>query len=206
MQTLAFQAAPFGSAPLVVVNTGVVPGLTTVLTAPRAAGGTVCHSLTPTVTKSTASVAWSLSDLWYEARVRGAAHDPVPAAVALHVLGPVGASVGHALTPDLEWDVCIRFQSGLRIGPLTRARYGVSSGLSMDVAAARFPMPMHFGGTGNLVHGIVTVRRFPSYVLYVTIGCGRSPVTIPIYFADASGRSLAEIAVGQSDPVRQLTW
>jgi hypothetical protein len=51
------------------------------------------------------------------------------------------------------------------------------------------------------------VRRFPSYVVYATWDSGEGvPITIPIYFADASQRTLAEIVVGQHDPVRQLTW
>ena len=58
-----------------------------------------------------------------------------------------------------------------------------------------------------LVHGVIMVRRFPSYVVYATLDSGKGvPITIPIYFADVSQRTLAEIVVGQHDPVRQLTW
>jgi hypothetical protein len=72
---------------------------------------------------------------------------------------------------------------------------------------ATFPCRPLLAGAANLVHGLITVRRFPSYVVYVTIDRGTgAAVTIPIYFADASGRSLLEIAVGQTDTLRQLVW
>lgn len=205
-QSLGFQVSTFGDPPSVTINTGVRPGTTTVLTAPRAAGGTICHSITATVKTSTASVAWQASDGWYEAKMHGEAQDPVPAAVAGGVAGAPGAAVASAFTPNLEWDLNIRFQRGTSIPFLTKARYTVSAGLNLDVSGSRFPTPAHFGGTANLVHGTITVRRFPSYVLYVTIDSGSGATTIPYYFADASGRNLATIAIGQTDPLRQLTW
>jgi hypothetical protein len=207
-QSFAFHAASFGMPPVIVFNTGVTPGLTTVLTAPRSAGGSICYSLTPTVTKSTAGVEWKASDRWYEVKLNGAAHDPVPASALTNLFHSPGAgAIGHALTPDLEWDLTIRFQLSSGLPMSTRARYAVSSGLSLDASGRTFPAPTNFGGSSNLVHGLITVRRFPSYVTYVTIGpSAGTGVTIPLYFADASGRNLAEIVVGQTDPIRQLTW
>lgn len=207
-QSFAFRAASFGSPPAVTLNPGVTPGLTTVLTAPRSAGGTVCYSLTPIVTKTTAGVEWKASDGWYEVRLNGAAHDPVPAAALGQLFGsPAGGAIGHALTPDLEWDLTLRFQSGSRLPALTRGRYAMSSGLNLDASGRAFATPANFGGTSNLVHGLIAVRRYPSYVAYVTVASGTGiGVTIPLYFADASSRSLAEIVIGQTDPVRQLTW
>jgi hypothetical protein len=201
-QSFAFSAAAFGVAPAVTHNPGVTPGLTTVLTAPRASGGTMCHSLLATVKASSASVKWDTGSKWYEAKLKGAAQDPVPASVARSVAGAPAGYVASSATPNLEWDVTLRFQAGSAIGLATRARYGFSSGLNMDVAATTFPAPTNFGGTANLLHGLATVRRFPSYVVYVTIGA----VTIPVYFADASRRNLGEIVVGQTDPIRQLTF
>ncbi len=203
-QSFAFSAASFGTAPSVTLNTGVTPGTTTVLTNTRAAGGTICHSLTATVKASSASVSWVAGNSWYEAKLKGAAQDPVPAAVATGVAGGTAGGVASALTPNLEWDLALRFQSGSSLGFATRARYAVSSGLSMDVSAANFPTPTSFGGSGNLFHGLATVRRFPSYAVYVTVGSGAAGTTIPVYFADASGRNLLEIGIGQTDVIRQI--
>src|SRR5262245_36376309 len=55
-QAFGFRVGSFGDSPTVTLNSGVLPGTTTVLTAPRKAGGTVCHSLTATVKTSSASV------------------------------------------------------------------------------------------------------------------------------------------------------
>ena len=207
MQSFAFQDVRFGHSPAITTNTGVIPGATTVLTATRATGGTICYSLTAKVMTSTASLKWSASDNWYEVNMHGAAQDPVPAAVGGRTLGGAGAALASATTPNLEWNLTIRFQSGATLGLVARGRYGLSRGLSMDVAAGHFPLPTSFGGAANLVHGLITVRRFPSYVVYVTVDRGTgAAITIPLYFADASGRSLLEIAVGQTDTLRQLTW
>jgi hypothetical protein len=109
--------------PIITSNPGVTPGLTRVLTAPRSAGGTVCHSLTPTVTKSAASVEWKASDRWYEVKLNGAVHDPVPASVLTHLFhSPGGGAISHALTPDLEWALTIRFQLSSGLPVATRAR------------------------------------------------------------------------------------
>ncbi len=206
-QSFAFKAASFGAPPHITFNAGVFPGTTTVLTAPRAAGGTICHSVRATVKSSAASVSWVASDGWYEVKLKGSAQDPVPAAVASGIAGPAAGAAASAATPVLAWDLLLRFQSGTSLGLLTRARYAAHSAVPMDVSATRFPAPANFGGTSNLFHGLCTVRRFPSYVVYVGIKNGTAPaVTIPVYFADASGRNLAEIVVGWTDPFRQLTF
>lgn len=207
MQNFEFQDLSFGYGPVVTVNSGVKPGTTTVLTATRAAGGTICHSLTASVMTSTASLKWVAADNWYEVNLHGAAQDPVPAAVGGRALGSAGAALASMATPNLEWGLTIRFQSGTTIPLLMRSRYAISSGLSMDVAARSFLMPTSFGGTANLVHGTITVRRYPSYVVYVAIDRGTGvATTVPLYFADASSRGLLEIAVGQTDVLRQLNW
>lgn len=206
-QTFEFISTSFGSAPIVAVNTGVLPGTTTVLTGTRAAGGTICHKLTATVKTSSASVKWVSSDFWYEVRLHGAAQDPVPAAVGGLALGSVGAAAASAVTPNLEWDLTLRFQLGTALPLSTRGRYAFSSALTLDVASSTFPGPASCGGTANLVHGLITVRRFPSYVVYITIDPGTGALTsMPLYFADASSRNFLEIGVGQTDPVRQVTW
>ena len=139
--------------------------------------------------------------------MRGETQDPVPAAVGGRVAGSTGASAASGLTPNLEWDMTIRFQRGTGVPWLTRAVHAVHPPFNFDVAAHRFPMPRNYGGAGNLVYGTITLRRFPSYIVYVTIDGGSGiPVTIPHYFAEASGRSLGAIAVGQTDLLRQLTF
>jgi hypothetical protein len=205
-QSFAFSAASFGATPAVTLNTGVTPGTTTVLTNTRAAGGTICHSMTATVKTSSASVSWVGGNNWYEAKLKGAAQDPVPAAVAAGVAGGAAGTAASALTPNLEWDLALRFQSGSSLGLATRARYAVSSGLSMDVSATSFPTPTSFGSGGNLFHGLATVRQFPSYAVYVTVGTGAAATTIPVYYADASSRNLLQIAIGQTDVIRQLAF
>ena len=207
MQRFGFSDLRFGYAPVVTIDSGVCPGTTTVLTAKRAAGGSICHSLTASVMTSKASLKWMTSDNWYEVNMKGAAQDPVPAAVGARTLGRAGAAVASAATPNLEWDLTIRFQSGTALPLVTRGRYAVSNGATMDVSVRNFPVQPSFGGTTNLVHGTIMVRRFPSYVVYVTINRGTSvAATVPLYFADASSRNLLEIAVGQTDVLRPTTW
>jgi hypothetical protein len=206
-QAFEFQDFSFGYRPVVTINTGVTPGTTTVLTATRTAGGTVCSSLTATVKTSSASMVWSAADGWYEVKMHGAAQDPVPAAVGGRVAGGVGSTTASALTPNLEWELKLRIQSGLTIPTTTKMRYGISSGLNLDAGASTFPGVTTFGGTANLMHGLITVRRFPSYIVYGTVDIGKGgPRTVPIYFADASKRGLLEIAIGQTDTLRHFTW
>jgi hypothetical protein len=206
-QSFAFQFGTFGDPPSVTVNSGVLPGLTTVLTAQRAAAGTVCHSVTATILAQTASVAWDRKNSWYEVRLQGEAQDPVPTAAAgsLPFVGRPGAVVASASTPNLEWDLTFRMQQGKNIGWSTRAGYVLCGG-GLDVSGRHFPRPAHFGGQSNLVHGTMMVRRFPSYVLYVTIGAGAGAVTVPLFFADASNRNFLEIVWPDTGPLRQLTW
>jgi len=89
---------------------------------------------------------------------------------------------------------------------LRRLRYVVSKALSIDEVATAFPSPTSFGGLSNSVHGLMTVRRYPSYVAYVTIDSGTGSTTLPLYYANANSRGLAEICIGQTDALRQLTW
>ncbi len=201
-QSFAFSASSFGAAPSVTVNTGVIPGTTTVLTNTRAAGGTVCHSMTAMVKKSSASVEWVPGDSWYQVTLVGAAQDPVPAAAASGLLGGLAGSAASAATPNLAWMLALRFQSGHALGIATRALYATISPMNLDVSGRTFPAPASFGSGGNLLHGTAVVTRYPSFVAYVTIGL----TTIPVLFADASSRNLAEIVVSQSCLIRQLAF
>lgn len=207
MQSFEFQVRSFGDAADITSNLGVRPGTTTVLTAKRSAGGRVCYSMTATVKASRGGVEWSKADGWYEIRLKGAAQDPVPTAVAGKVLGHYGRATVSALTPDLEWDLKIRFQEGRSIAAATRLRYEMSSAFNLDSSGRIFPTLTNLGGSSNLVHGMIMVRRFPSYVVYVSIDRGSgSPATAPIYFADAHDRALGRIVYGGTDVLRQLTW
>jgi hypothetical protein len=206
-QTLAFKISSFGARPDPDADTGVIPGLTTVLTSPRSSGGRVCTSLTPKVTKSRSGISWVESQKWYEMRLQGAAHDPIPAAAIQYFAGTLGSNIGSALTPDLEWDLTIRVQKEHEIkSRLAKLRYSVADLMNLD-SSEKLPARQDFGGTSNLIHGLAYVRRFPSYAIYVTVsGNQRILVSLPVYFADASGRNLGEIVIGQSDLIRQLTW
>jgi hypothetical protein len=205
-QSFAFRVSDWGMPATVIYNPGVAPGLTTVLTAPRSAGGKVCHELTPTITKSFANVSWQKADGWYQVRLRGAAHDPVPAEALAKLVGSTGTSIGNALTPDLEWDLDLRIQASATLPLGTRARYAISSPLSLDASSQVFPRA-RTSGAANLLHGLITVRRYPSYVVYASTGLGAYPIkTVPIYFANADKRNIAEIIVGQTDVIPQLVW
>jgi hypothetical protein len=142
-------------------------------------------------------------------RLQGAAHDPIPEAALQHFAGTLGSNIGSTLTPDLEWDLTIRIQSGCEIkSGLAKLRYSVADLLNLD-SSDKLPAPLNLGGTSNLIHGTAYVRRFPSYVVYVTVSSDkRSLISVPVYFADASERvlGLGQIAVGQTDSLRQLTW
>jgi len=206
-QSFGFRFGVIGDPPAVTLNTGAQPGTTTVLTAPRAAGGVMCHSTTATILSQAASVTWDQSNAWYEVRLCCQAQDPVPtqSAGGLPLVGSPGSVVASMATPNLEWDLTLRLQRGTTIGLTTRASYAWCSGFSLDISPRVFPTPANFGGTTNLVHGTMKVRRFPSYVLYVTIG-GAGGVCIPLFFADASTRNMMEITVAATEALRQLTW
>lgn len=205
-QTLAFEVARFGDPPLITVNSGCVPGITTVLTGPRRSGGRLCHSLTATVKTSTSSVTFDASANWYSLKMHGEAQDPVPAAVAAHGVSAGAGSAASALTPNLEWELDLRFQDGSGLPFATRARYAVSAAASLDVAATTFPHLGSLGGGGRTIHGLLTLRRFPSLVLYTTVDTGGGASTVPHYFADASARSLGAIVIGQTDVLRTIPW
>jgi hypothetical protein len=111
--------------------------------------------------------------------MHGAAHDPVPSTAAAEALGSFGRAAGSAVTPDLEWNLTIRFQRGLIIPNLLRARYTFSSAMNLDVSTSTFP-PTQFNSSENLVHGVIMVRRFPSYVVYATLDSGNGyPLRYP---------------------------
>jgi hypothetical protein len=112
--------------------------------------------------------------------MHGEAQDPVPAAVGGRTFGGTGAVAASALTPNLEWDLTLAIRNGdpvVDARPLRfeqRAQYGR--------VRIRFPTRTNFGGTTNLVHGTIMVRRFPSYVLYGTADIGSGlRTTIPNY-------------------------
>lgn len=206
MQTLAFSVSSFGERPSTLIDTGVIPGLTTVLTKPRSEGGRLCTSLTLVVTTSESDVSWDSSEQWYEMRLHGSAHDPIPEAALKYFAGKGGEKLGRLFTPDLEWRLAIRIQKGTVQSRLTRLRYGIADLINLDTSD-RIAAPQNLGGTENLVHGLAYVRRFPSYVVYLSAsGDDKAPRSLPIYFSDASERSLAEIVVGQQDAIRQITW
>jgi hypothetical protein len=57
-------------------------------------------------------------------------------------------------------------------------------------------------GTSNLMHGTIETRRFPSYVVYVTLGSSSQT----LFFADASKRNVLEIAIASDSELRRITW
>ncbi len=205
-QCLSFEAASFGAPPVTMIATGCVPGLTTVLTAPRSRGGRVCHSLTAAVVTSSGSVRWSAGDRWYAVRLHGEARDPVPAAALRYAAGSPGGAVGVGLTPNLEWVLDLRISDATTIPATTRMRYGISRALPLDRAAATFPGTASVGTGGRLVHGLLTLRYFPSLVVYLTVTDAGARASTPLYFADAISRPLLSIAAGQTDVLRTVTW
>ena len=240
-QQVSFTADPWGVVTSPTLGR-VTPGLTTVLTAPRSAGGTVCHSLTPIVLKSSADITFDSGEDWYEVRMNGRVMDPVPVAtgsstgtrggaavggiidgalgrvgikmptiapVAGRTGGAVGSATAGASTPALEWDLTLRIQRGGSLGTLTRARYAADAPMSLD-NSARLGTGSGLGvGKENLVHGLVTTRRYPSYIAYLSITPrGGMLVSQPVFFADASSRTLGlgEILVPWDSKIRQVTW
>ena len=190
-------------------TTGVIPGTTTVLTNTRAASGRVCYSIRATVLRSAASVRFIPSESWYEIIMRGKAQDPVPAATGGRVAGTAGATTASALTPALSWDLTLRFSSGSSLGFWTRAGYSVEAPFSIDESSTLAGSISSLGGgTGNLIHGLITVRRYPSYVVYVSMTTpSGSRFTQVIFFANGISRSpLAEITIPQDSTLRQITF
>ncbi len=206
-QNLTFDAKPWGKVSGMRTG-GVVPGTTTVLTATRAAGGRVCHSMTAAVLHAAASVSFDASSDWYQVEMQGKAQDPIPAAVGKHVAGSLGQAGGTALTPALAWDLQLRLSSTAVLGFWTKQRYFADAPLGFDDSGSLSGTASTLGGgTAHLLHGIITVRRFPSYAVYVTLtsDAGTRSTEI-VFFANSASRGLAEIAVPWDSQIRQLTF
>ena len=238
-QQVKFLADPWGVVSSPTLGR-VAPGLTTVLTAPRSAGGAVCHSLTPIVLGESVDVTFDAGAGWYEVRMRGKVMDPVPVATGASTGTRVGTAVGEAIdgafrkvgirptalapvmgrgggavggtsaqivTPALEWDLTLRLQSGASVANLTRARYAADAPLSLD-NSPRLGTGHRLGSTAsNIAHGIITTRRFPSYIVYLSVTpLGGAIATQPVFFADASSRNFLEIVASQDSQIRQIVW
>lgn len=206
-QNVTFLAAPWGSV-AGFRTSGVIPGITTVLTATRAAGGKICHRLTATVVHSAASARFDAGSAWYEVVMEGKAQDPIPGAVGAYAIGTRTGAAAAAVTPALAWDLRLRLSSGSTLGFWTAASYRADAPFSLDQSGScPGTSPSFGGGTGSLLHGLVTVRRYPSYAVYVTMtssaGVRRSEI---VFFADASSRNLLEIAVAQDSELRRVTF
>lgn len=190
-------------------TTGVIPGTTTVLTNTRASGGVICYSIRAAVLHSAASVVFIPSDSWYEVVMQGKAQDPVPAAAGGQVAGTVGSRTASALTPALAWDLKLRLSPTSTLDFWTRASYTAEAPLSMDTSKT-LPGSVNSlgGGTEHLIHGLVTVRRYPSYVVYVSMTTpGGSKFTQVVFFANAIDRNpIAEIGIPQDSTLRQVTF
>jgi hypothetical protein len=118
-----------------------------------------------------ADVVWNARYSRYELRVRGAAHDPVPATALAHLAPQYGQAVGEALTPNLQWDLAFRI------------------------------------GSDRSLAGTVKTRRFPSYVVYLTVASGFiSYVTKPVYFWNANNRSPVNIIFHHVENVGEISW
>jgi hypothetical protein len=206
-QNVTFRAEPWGT--LAGFRTsGVIPGTTTVLTATRAAGGRVCHSLTAKVLHSSATATFVAGSAWYEVKMRGKAQDPVPAAVGGHFAAGVGESAGSTLTPALAWDLTLRLSSGSTVGFWTEQLYKADAPISIDESASCPGVsPTLGGGTASLLHGVITVRRYPSYVVFVSLttpaGAKSSQI---VFFSNAVNRSLLEIIVPWDSQLRRVTF
>ena len=208
MQTVEFMFGKFGGPATITLDTGVQPGITTVLTDTRARGGKQCHAMRAAVASSpAATVTWSPDDKWYELVLSGGAQDPVPADVARRIAGGAAGSAIAAILPGVSWNVFLRFQQGTIIPASTKLRYALNGAVSFDRSDRVITGNMSLTGIDNLVHGMITVTQFPSYVLYLTAfhQNGR-PSTRCIYFADGSSMGLGMIVLPQSDVVRQTTW
>lgn len=113
-----------------------------------------------------------------------------------------GTAVATAMTPSLEWDLVLRIQRGTDVGLSTRMRYAADCPLpTLDTVPTGTARTIGTG-SGNLMHGTIEVRRFPSYVVYVTMDSASEI----LFFADASKRNLLEIAVPSDSQLRRITW
>lgn len=206
-QNVTFDAKPWGTVSGLRTS-GVIPGITTVLTGARVDGGRVCHNMTATVLRSAATVSFDASSEWYEIVMQGKAQDPIPTAVGRHVAGPTGATGGTILTPALEWDLTMRLSTGSMLGFWTTQRYRADAPLGFDDSASLPGVSATLGGgTTHLLHGIISVRRFPSYVVYVTLTSATGTRSTEIvFFADASHRGLVEIVLPWDSQLRRITF
>ena len=220
-QTLAFDIPSWGAAPVVSMN-ATAPGTTTCLNRPRSAGGTVTFSLTAKLLRSSASVAFSTSDDWYEVLLSGVVLDPVPAAAAAAltaklpglplavraVVMSIVSDLATKATPSLTWDVGLRIQKGPALAPLVSAGYLPYAGAELSGS-----LPGASGvlapGT-HLIHGKVHFSLWPSAIIYLTYTPpAASPSLQPIFFS--SGMSVpkpetAFILVPKLCKLRQVTW
>jgi hypothetical protein len=207
MQTVEFAFDTFGAAPVIVTDAGVQTGLTTVLNRERRAGGTVIHSLKASVMRSPpATVSWSADNGWYELAFAGAAQDPVPADVARQLGGAMSGQIASLLVPNLSWDICLRIQKTDQIPALAKARYVLSSSLSMD-SSNQLQTSGRSDPYNGFVHGLVGVTQFPSYVMYITYSGDGGVSSEQIgYFSDASSRmgALGRILIAQTDVLKPV--
>jgi hypothetical protein len=106
----------------------------------------------------------------------------------------------------------LRFSRANTFGLTTRSLYAIglgqstAVGLGLDESKRAFGARDSFGSPLHLMHGFIRIRRFPSYVLYVTVMTPRYNATIPVYYANASKRGLLEIAIDQLDILREITF
>src|SRR5262245_39296307 len=110
-QSFKFRVGAFGDQPMIVLNTGVVPGTTTVLTDTRENNGSICYSLTAIVKTSVASVTWLALVNQYRVVLKAEVQDPVPSTMVSDLLGGLLGGLASALTPNLEWDLDLRFSA-----------------------------------------------------------------------------------------------
>jgi hypothetical protein len=164
--------------------------------------------MTATVLRSAAIASFDASSGWYQITMQGKAQDPIPAAVGRHVAGPTGGTGGSILTPALEWDLTLRLSAGSTLGFWTTQRYKADAPFGFDDSASCPGVSGTLGGgTTHLLHGLITVRRFPSYVVYVTLTSAKGTRSTEIvFFADAASRGLAEITLPWDSQLRRITF
>lgn len=153
--------------------------------------------MSATVKNSFAAVTWSNFFDEYSVTLKGEAQDPVPSGAASDLLGGVLGGIASALTPNLEWNVSLKIcESGSATDPWFPG---------LDVSAATFGAIKSFG-SGRLIKGSAQTRRYPSYIVYLTMSEGTRIVTNPIFFADANDRSLAGIVLSSAGATREVEF
>ena len=206
-QNVTFQAIPWGKVSDS-STTGVIPGVTTVLTDTRSQNGKVCYSKEATVLHSSSAVIYDEDSKWYEVTMRGKVQDPIPAGVGKHIAGPVAGGTASFLTPALEWNLILRLSAGSELGFWTTQRYKADAPSGLDESSKLSPSSKTLGGgTDRLLHGIITTRRFPSYAVFASLTTKKGiHSTERIFFANASSRNLVEIAVPWDSQLRSITF